>query len=409
MSEVVARLRELRPLLVERTVQRLTRGEELRTTAAMQIARFFELLETAVASGNPEWLNTCLQEWVNARSGPFVDERLTFLPVLCAIKTATWYVVRESFDETESLNAIVALEPSFDHAWMTLSSLEVEALLNETGRKLQSVQEELLRLERSKTNFVAVAAHELKTPLTLVDGYASMLAEESGDENSPNRFLLEGIQKGINRLREIVEDMIDVSMIDNRMMTLSFQPVRLSSLFIILHDDLKYAIGERRQDLRVATNDRQNDLIYADAKRLLQLFRIIASNAIKFTPDGGTITITDRHLPSFIEVTVADSGIGIAPENQQRIFERFMQVADVSLHSTSKIKFKGGGSGLGLAIARGIIELHGGTIWCESPGYDEQACPGSTFHIMIPKHAPNADGVYDPFDSTLSSRPDPDP
>jgi signal transduction histidine kinase len=91
-----------------------------------------------------------------------------------------------------------------------------------------------------------------------------------------------------------------------------------------------------------------------------------------------------RPLPGFVEVSVADTGIGIAAEHQQRIFEKFGGLGDAARHSSGKTKFKGGGAGLGLAIARGIIEAHGGAIWCESAGYDEVNCPGSTFHIMVP-------------------------
>jgi signal transduction histidine kinase len=110
----------------------------------------------------------------------------------------------------------------------------------------------------------------------------------------------------------------------------------------------------------------------------------VVANAIKYTPDGGTITVDGRLLPGFIEMTVTDTGIGIDPENHIRIFEKFGRIGDVSLHSSGKIKFKGGGPGLGLPITKGIIEAHGGAIWVESEGYDEELCPGATFHILMP-------------------------
>ncbi|MFT3894819.1 MAG: ATP-binding protein [Anaerolineales bacterium] len=96
-------------------------------------------------------------------------------------------------------------------------------------------------------------------------------------------------------------------------------------------------------------------------------------------------------MPGFIEVTVADTGIGISPDNQVSIFEKFGQLGRVELHSSGKTKFKGGGPGLGLPIAKGIIEAHGGTIWVESPGYDEKTFPGSTFHILIPSRTESPD------------------
>jgi signal transduction histidine kinase len=85
-----------------------------------------------------------------------------------------------------------------------------------------------------------------------------------------------------------------------------------------------------------------------------------------------------------VQITVADTGIGIDPQHQEMVFEKFYQTGEVMLHSSGKTKFKGGGPGLGLAIARGIIEAHSGNICVESSGYDEQGCPGSAFHVQLP-------------------------
>jgi signal transduction histidine kinase len=125
-------------------------------------------------------------------------------------------------------------------------------------------------------------------------------------------------------------------------------------------------------------------MFFGDPERLLQVFRNILTNAIKFTPDGGRIRIDGRMLPGFLEITCTDTGIGIDYDDQQVIFGKFGQLGSTSLHSSGKFKFKGGGPGLGLHIAKGIVEAHGGAIWVESPGYNERTCPGSTFHILIP-------------------------
>jgi signal transduction histidine kinase len=101
--------------------------------------------------------------------------------------------------------------------------------------------------------------------------------------------------------------------------------------------------------------------------------------------------VDGRLLPGFIEITITDTGIGISLEDQAVIFEKFRQLGKASLHSSGKTKFKGGGPGLGLPITRGIIEAHGGTIWVESQGYDEKACPGSTFHILLPDRSEATD------------------
>ena len=111
-------------------------------------------------------------------------------------------------------------------------------------------------------------------------------------------------------------------------------------------------------------------------------------NAIKFTPDGGSIFIDARPIQNghgeFCEIRIRDTGIGIDPANHKIVFEKLYQLGKVELHSSGRTKFKGGGPGLGLAISAGIVKAHRGKIWVESPGYDEEKLPGSTFFIQIP-------------------------
>ena len=192
-------------------------------------------------------------------------------------------------------------------------------------------------------------------------------------------------------LHVLVDDMVDISMIDNNLMALNFQPVWLNRSLNLLKADFQETLVRRKQNLEIRPFHGAEELIFADPERLYQAIKNIISNAIKYTPDGGSISIDGRMMPGFVELTVTDSGIGISPENQDTIFEKFGQLGDVSLHSSGKTKFKGGGPGLGLPIAKGIIEAHGGTIWVESEGYDEVRCPGATFHILLPLRSQPSD------------------
>jgi signal transduction histidine kinase len=152
----------------------------------------------------------------------------------------------------------------------------------------------------------------------------------------------------------------------------------------LLKGEVSQSILVRKQSLEIKKFPGIDTWIYADPERLYQALNNVLANAIKYTPDHGRIVVDGRSLPGFIEITVKDTGIGVAPENTSSIFEKFAQLGRPDLHSSGKTKFKGGGPGLGLSIARGIIEAHGGTIWVESEGYDEKKFPGSTFHILIP-------------------------
>ncbi len=381
MTDMASLLTTLRPRLIDRAGHSLARGEGLRAIASDRIANFYDLLQTAVESGNPEWLNPCLQEWVNSRTGTVFLEELTFLPVLRALKTATWDVVRETVTHDEALSVILALEPVFDHAWLYLSDIEADALREQAVAALREVRSNFDQLDKSKTAFISVAAHELKTPLTVIEGYTTILVERAGDDATP---VVNGIHKGIVRLKEIINDMLDLSSLRNDRLLLNYQPVHLMQLIEQATRKFQEVAQQRQLRLTVEKPDTLPDNIYADPERLFQVFKHLLQNAIKFTPDGGAITIRVRVLSGFIEIVVADAGIGIASEDQERIFEPFGSLGDASLHSTGKTKFKGGGIGLGLPIVRGLIEAHGGTVWVESAGYDEQAYPGSIFHVMLP-------------------------
>jgi signal transduction histidine kinase len=268
----------------------------------------------------------------------------------------------------------------------------MESRVAYVSNELQETQQKLEKLDRSKSNFISVAAHELKTPLTLIEGYSSMLSDLIPKEtDSSPRVLLGGIHTGIHRLREIVDDMIDVSLIDNNLLSLNFQPVWVNRIIPLLLDELRPSIDDRKQIVEFKSFPGSEELIFADPERIYQAFKNVIINAIKFTPDEGHITIDGRILPGFIEVTITDTGIGISLEDQATIFEKFEQVGEISLHSSGKTKFKGGGPGLGLAITRGIIDAHGGAIWVESPGYDEEKCPGSIFHILLPLRSQSSD------------------
>jgi signal transduction histidine kinase len=185
--------------------------------------------------------------------------------------------------------------------------------------------------------------------------------------------------------------MLDMAKIDNRALTLYPEPVFIPSVIELVCQELGEPLTERNLTL---TLEDMSDLpsIEVDPDALRKVFYHLIVNAIKFTPDGGQITISgrsrrsdwDEAAQSGIEIVISDSGIGIDAEYRELVFAKFYQTGELALHSSGRTKFKGSGPGLGLAIVRGIVEAHRGRVWAESPGYDEEACPGSRFYIFLP-------------------------
>ncbi len=264
-------------------------------------------------------------------------------------------------------------------------------LFNQDLEKLVQVRTETLeRMDRAKSDFISVTSHELRTPLTLLRGYGQMLAEETAVKNSrPLTTMVNGILSGADRLHAIIDSMLDVAKIDNRVLELSYTTFSLQALLRLVYEDLRGALEERH--LTADEELKELPRIQADLDALRKMFNELIGNAIKYTPDGGHISVTGRLLPTgemlaedSLEIVVSDTGIGIDPQIQELIFAKFYRTGPVATYSSSKTRVMGGGPGLGLSIARGIAEAHGGLIWAESPGHDEETCPGSKFHIILP-------------------------
>jgi signal transduction histidine kinase len=384
---------------VERISRELASGEGVRIGFAEQLERFYELLEQAVMTGDMAWLDPILFDWGHAPTETNLEEGDYFVSfVMNRMISLTIEVARAKLNKTEALELLAVVIPIFTHSLSIVIRYEMETRVAHISNDLNKTQEKLQELDRNKSSFISVAAHELKTPLTLIEGYATMMVDMADQsDQSPINGLLKGVNTGILRLRQIIDDMIDVSLIDNNLLTLHFQPVWISSLLNLLSNELKKTVASRKQTLVINQYEGSDLMIYGDSERLYQALLNVASNAIKYTPDGGTITINGRLLPGFIEISITDTGIGISAEHQATIFEKFGQIGRTELHSSGKTKFKGGGPGLGLPITRGIIEAHGGTIWVESEGYDEVKLKGSTFHILFPSRTEATDPLITKF------------
>jgi len=386
-------LAKIRPVWITRVGHELARGMEVRAGFEEQLARFFDLLDQSITTGDPAWMDSILLDWAKSSTETELEDepyQVSFL--INRLSALTIQIARETLTKQQALDLLAAVVPIYTYGLEVVARYEMETRVAHISSEMDKVQKQMARVDRSKSAFISVAAHELKTPITLIEGYASMMVDLLQQGKGANlESLLAGMNNGIDRLRGIVEDMIDVSMIDNNLLQLNFQPMQVAQMLEALYLEVEPILSARKLTLNIKEFDGNREWIYLDAGRIMQAVRNVINNAIKFTPDGGTITIDGRTLAGFIEVTISDTGIGISAEDQAVIFEKFDQLGRVDLHSSGKTKFKGGGPGLGLPIARGILDAHGGSIWVESPGHDEIRNPGSTFHILIPARTESPD------------------
>lgn len=240
------------------------------------------------------------------------------------------------------------------------------------ARLAASTLAEKQRLESMQSSFVSIVSHELQTPVAIIKAYAGTLARPDGPWSRETVIrIAHTIEEECDRLYRLISDLLDISRIQAGRVAMSMGPVDLP--------DLAESLAERSRPRSEAHQFRTDfppdfPIIRGDREKLRQALGNLVDNAIKYSPNGGTISIGGRAAPDHVVLFVRDEGIGIPREEQARVFDRFHRV-DTRLSRATQ------GVGLGLYICRVIVEAHGGSIWVESPGPGQ----GSTFLIRLPR------------------------
>jgi len=227
---------------------------------------------------------------------------------------------------------------------------------------------ELADLERLKDKFITVAAHELKTPTAIMKGYAQALLRTADDMPSPRRRMLDAINRGADRIDDIVKDLLDISRLHLSFLDLSLERIDLPELVHEVVD--RMAATTTRHRIRVV--NAEPVVVQGDRNRLEQVLTNLIDNAIRYSPRGGEMDVEVAVRDREAVVSVRDYGVGIPEEKQARIFERFYRA-----HTGTPYDY--GGMGVGLYISREIVLRHGGRMWFES-GKDG----GTTFYFSLP-------------------------
>jgi signal transduction histidine kinase/ActR/RegA family two-component response regulator len=251
----------------------------------------------------------------------------------------------------------------------------------EEERARMLVREQAARAEaeaanRTKDEFLATLSHELRTPLTAILGWSHLLKTNKFDEQNTARAL-ETIERNARSQSQLIDDLLDVSRIITGKLHLDVRPVELAAIVEAAIDSTRPAADAKGLRFEV-TLDKSAGQVSGDASRLQQVVWNLFTNAVKFTPEGGRVSVRLEHADDHAEIIVSDTGQGINPQILPYIFDRFRQADG----STTR---KHGGLGLGLAIARHLVEMHGGTIKAHSDGANQ----GSTFSVRLPLRTAN--------------------
>ena len=240
-----------------------------------------------------------------------------------------------------------------------------------------------VEVDRLKSEFVATVSHELRTPMTAIKGYVDiLLMGAAGPLTDQQRRFLNTVKSNTDRLNLLVSDLLDISRIEAGHIALVKEEIDLAALIEEVIAEAKRRANEENRPMEFKT-EIAPDLppVIADRERIRQVIENLVENAYRYTPEGGKVTVT-AHLAegNKIQVDVSDTGIGIPPEEQERVFERFYR-------GENPLVMASAGTGLGLAIVKTLVEMHGGEIWVESEGIPGK---GSTFSFTLPLEAENS-------------------
>ncbi len=230
---------------------------------------------------------------------------------------------------------------------------------------------ELKRLERVRKDFVANASHELRTPLAAMKGYIEALIDGEKDDSARSAEFLEILRNNTDRLNNIIDDLLTLTQIESGRYVWKRDSLKIVELLERVMATLKPAVQKRGHVVSVRLPESLPD-VPGDPEKLTQVFTNLVDNAIKYTSDGGKITIEGHQVSGGVEFMISDTGPGISRKDQLRIFERFYRVDRARSRDL-------GGTGLGLSIVKHIVEAHGGEVRVEST-----LGKGSTFTISLP-------------------------
>ncbi|MCX6760736.1 MAG: ATP-binding protein [Candidatus Nealsonbacteria bacterium] len=330
--------------------------------------------------------------WYNVPIPPVGNGLVVLYIILTAVAVARYHLFDIKVILTEILVGAIGIlllvqiflsQSTFDYIWrgslfflFTISgSLLVRGVLQEIKyrEKLQDAYQELQKLDKAKSEFVSIASHQLRTPLTAIKGYVSLLLEGSyGKLTDKNRPPIENVYQSTERLIKLINELLNISRIEAGGVDMNFEETPIEEVINLAMEETKMQAEKKKLYLKLEKPEASLPKIFIDKDKMKQVIMNLMDNAIKYTNQGG-VTIRAKSHDSKVRIEISDTGDGMAEEEISKLFKSFSR-------GSAGNKLSAEGAGLGLHIAKRFVDFHNGRIWAESPGKGK----GSTVFIELP-------------------------
>jgi signal transduction histidine kinase/HAMP domain-containing protein len=336
-------------------------------------------LSKFVFSPNGEPGSNWISEPVDEGRKDIVEEAVTaFLQSDALRSSAQSSICAEVFHRNRHIGSLIMISFHDAQAFSESDRRLLQAIADDIAIAIERVEltkeadeaRALHEADRLRSQFISSVSHELRTPLTLIKGYSTSLLRQdvSWDEETQQEFL-QTIDEKTDELRDLIDKLLQSAKLEAGALKLEKEPLLISRLTERVVEEMAPRTKRHRLTLKFPPHF---PVIEADVRCMEQVLRNLVENAIKYSPEGGEVVIAGEVEDGKVIVSVSDEGVGIPPEHQDKVFERFYRVVSPLMHSTS-------GSGLGLSITKGHVEAHGGEVWLEST-----ADKGSKFYFSLP-------------------------
>jgi signal transduction histidine kinase len=369
---------------LEDSIQRISPLSTLNGNLQDQLQDFYHLLINEPMASMDEPVRNLLKRWNNdiAREHQEALSEMLLMKIINELYRASFELCKTEFREKDAFAYFELIAPFLLRCIEIAHDIELNSVSG-GGATLQKGQEELsARLNQMQSEFFQLTSETLITPVTLIEGYATMIEtqiEMLPEQNTELDMLVKGMKNGITRLNNLVNEMSYMSLIDQKRLEISKQPITINQFLQKLDRDFQPTLIKRKISLKFQINN-TDQMINVDLEKLLYALNILIHFMISTTPDEGSIEIITDTIQDKLQLQLLDNGYGLSSPQKSELFNKLKKKDNTnqSIRKFSNI------SGNGLYIVRGIIQNHLGSVWVDSPIYDSLEQAGKRFNILLP-------------------------